>query len=86
MVVAVPHCCTAAVDRGLKKWERVTAPVLVPLYALMMFLIVYPAKYWFLTKVRQKAKEGENDWGTRGQAEPHRGHCSITGSWLRQGA
>jgi hyaluronan synthase len=51
---------------GLKKWERLTAPLLVPFYVLMMFFIVYPAKYWALTKVRQRAKEGENDWGTRG--------------------
>jgi hyaluronan synthase len=58
----------AVLRPGLKKWERVTAPLLVPLYVLMMFCIVYPAKYWSLTKVRQKAKAGENDWATRGSA------------------
>lgn len=56
----------ATLRPGLKKWERLTAPLLVPFYVLMMFFIVYPAKYWSLTKVRQKAKAGENDWGTRG--------------------
>lgn len=40
----------------------------MPLYALMMFFIIYLAKYWSITKVRQRAKEGENDWGTRGRA------------------
>lgn len=58
----------AALRPGLKTWERLTAPLLVPLYALMMFTIVYPAKYWSLTKVREKAKDGKNDWGTRGSA------------------
>lgn len=60
----------ATLRPGLKKWERLTAPLLVPFYALMMFGVVYPAKYWSLTKVREKAKEGENDWGTRGSSAP----------------
>lgn len=58
----------ATLRPGLKKWERLTAPLLVPFYVLMMFFIVYPAKYWSLTKVRERAKDGENDWGTRGSA------------------
>lgn len=57
----------ATLRPGLRMWERVTAPLLIPFYALMMFFIVYPAKYWSLTKVRAKAKGGKNDWGTRGQ-------------------
>lgn len=60
----------ATLRPGLKKWERLTAPLLVPVYVLMMFFIVYPAKYWSLTKVRQKTKDGKNDWGTRGDAIP----------------
>jgi hyaluronan synthase len=60
----------ASLRPGLSAWERASAPLLVPLYALMMFFIIYPAKYWSLTKVRQKAKAGHNDWGTRGQAGP----------------
>lgn len=57
----------ATLRPGLKMWERLMAPFLIPVYALMMFFIVYPAKYWALTKVKQKPKEGKNDWGTRGQ-------------------
>ncbi|WP_307621207.1 glycosyltransferase [Streptomyces sp. V3I7] len=69
----------AALRPGLKTWERATAPLLVPLYALMMFFIVYPAKYWSITKVRQKAKEGENDWGTRGhQAGPAENAAAVS--------
>lgn len=58
----------ATLRPGLKKWERLTAPLLVPLYVLMMFCIIYPAKYWSLTKVRQRAADAEKDWGTRGGA------------------
>ncbi len=68
----------ATLRPGLKMWERVTAPLLVPLYALMMFLIIYPAKYWAITKVRQKAKEGVNDWGTRDADDTEVGEAVIT--------
>lgn len=58
----------ATLRPGLKMSERLTAPLLIPLYVVMMFFIVYPAKYWALTKVRERAREGENDWGTRGSS------------------
>ncbi|MFF9277362.1 glycosyltransferase family 2 protein [Streptomyces griseosporeus] len=44
---------------GLSTTERISAPLLVPLYTLMMFFIVYPAKYWSITKVRS------DSWHTR---------------------
>jgi hyaluronan synthase len=50
----------AVLRPGLKMWERLTAPLLVPFYAMMMFFIVYPAKYWAITKVRDI-----DSWHTR---------------------
>ncbi|MFE9113886.1 glycosyltransferase [Streptomyces collinus] len=49
---------------GLSLTERLTAPLLVPLYTLMMFFIVYPAKYWSLTKIKS------DSWHTREAATP----------------
>ncbi|MFF3323194.1 glycosyltransferase [Streptomyces sp. NPDC002889] len=44
---------------GLSRIERLTAPLLVPLYTLMMFFVVYPAKYWSITKIKS------DSWHTR---------------------
>ncbi len=49
----------AVLRPSLKKRERLAAPLLVLPYVLMMFFIVYPAKYWALTKVRS------DSWETR---------------------
>ncbi|MFE1285458.1 glycosyltransferase family 2 protein [Streptomyces sp. NPDC058751] len=49
----------AALRPGLSMKERLAAPLLVPLYALMMLLLVYPAKYWSITRV------GSDSWHTR---------------------
>jgi hypothetical protein len=62
----------AVLRPNLKKRERLAAPLLVLPYVLMMFFIVYPAKYWALTEVRSDSwetwsgKSGKKHKGKRG--------------------
>ncbi|MFI2372008.1 glycosyltransferase [Streptomyces sp. NPDC018833] len=49
---------------GLSRIERLAAPLLVPLYTLMMFFVVYPAKYWSITKIKS------DSWHTREPSLP----------------
>lgn len=52
----------AVLRPGLSRTERIFAFTLVPFYAAFMLFLVYPAKYWATTKLRQN----EHAWGTRG--------------------